>query len=187
MKQVALFAEGEVKSVKTDKTELMAPARKDDYWISDLVGALCDPIITWPSPWNQDLPEWLFGQIKIERLLMNMKAVHGERPTGTDAEALAYMMPLTLERPIDSQWTRIYLYLGKKVCSAGGKEWPKDKMMEVEPLDDYDMKQLNELKDFIYRKRIEARKDKDRQAKREKKEEKETAAQEIISEQMPLL
>ncbi|GAJ18593.1 unnamed protein product, partial [marine sediment metagenome] len=37
-------------------------------------------------------PEWLKTAITLERLVMNMKALKGELPTGTDAEACAYMM-----------------------------------------------------------------------------------------------
>jgi hypothetical protein len=183
IKQQALFSEEEVPVVKPKEPEPI-PERREDYWIDELVGAICDPIIVWPGGgWENDIPEWLFTQIKLERLVMNMRAAHGEKMTATDAEALAYMFPLTLERPIDHRWTRIYQYLGTKVCKAYSKvEVPED--IRVEKLDDYDMRQLNDLKDFIYKKRVERRKEKARERRREEKEKIEV---ERVNEQPPLL
>ena len=34
----------------------MVTEKKAEGWIDDLVGALCDPIIVYPSPWKDDLP-----------------------------------------------------------------------------------------------------------------------------------
>ncbi len=54
----------------------MSPApqhRSPDAWIDELVGALFDPIIVWPSPWQADIPDRLLEQVKIERLLMNIR------------------------------------------------------------------------------------------------------------------
>ncbi len=59
--------------------------------ISDLVGCLSDPIIVLPEGWGDTLPEWLKNAITLERLAMNMRASKGELPTGTDAEAFAYL------------------------------------------------------------------------------------------------
>jgi hypothetical protein len=55
------------------------------------------------------LPEWIKPAITMERLIENMKALKGETPTGTEAEVLAYMYPRSLEAPLDSDWTQIYL------------------------------------------------------------------------------
>jgi hypothetical protein len=153
---------------KVEKPKPEPKPKSDDYWISELVGALCDPIIVYPSPWMDTLPEMLKGQITLQRLVMNMRVIRGERPTGTDAEALAYMYPRCLEAPLGHDWTQIYLYLGTKVCSSDGKEMPAD--IRVEKLDNEQMRMLNELKAWIYEHRIRARKEKDRQARQEKKE-----------------
>ncbi len=45
---------------------------------------------------------------------MNMKALKGEEMTGTDAEACAYLMTLSLTQPMDSDWTQIYLYVASQ-------------------------------------------------------------------------
>jgi hypothetical protein len=70
--------------------------KRIDQHIDDLVGVFTDPIITWPSPWQDTMPEWIKPAVTIERLVENIKALKGETPTGTDAEVLAYMYPLSL-------------------------------------------------------------------------------------------
>lgn len=147
----------------------MITEKQDEKWISDLIGALTDPIITWPSPWMADIPDRLKARVPIERLIMCMRAQKGETPTATDVEALIYMFPRTLEAPIGRDWTDIYVYLGNKVCSAMGQEIPED--IRRATLDDQQMRDLNELKAWIYEKRIAARLNGDRAGRRERKEE----------------
>ena len=68
--------------------------REQDGWIDDLVGALTDPIIVWPGPWKDDIPQNLKEQIPLERLIMNMKVMHDGKgvPVG-DIEALVICFP----------------------------------------------------------------------------------------------
>jgi len=145
-----------------------------DDGISELVGALFDPIIVWPSPWQADLPEWIFGEIKMQRLIQLMIARKDESQRGmaTDAEALAYMYPLTLERPIDRDWTEIYLYRGTRVMgsktSGKNREFPED--IRKDSLTDEQMRDLNQLKRFIYSRRIEARRERDKSDRRQRRE-----------------
>jgi hypothetical protein len=97
----------------------------------------------------------------MERLIENMKALKGETPTATDAEVLAYMYPLTLEAPLDSDWTQIYLYISTKVVSRHKEtEIPAD--IKVESLNDYQMERLKELKDWIYEERVRLRRERRR-------------------------
>ena len=64
--------------------------------ISDIVGVFTDPILVFPGGWGDTLPDWLKGAITMERLIENMRALKGEEPTGTDAEACApIFIPLT--------------------------------------------------------------------------------------------
>jgi hypothetical protein len=171
----------DVPVVEEKAAEKRLKTRSEDAWIDDLVGALTDPIIVWPSPWMDTLPEKLKEQIPLQRLLMTAKIAHGELPTATDVEALAYMYPRTLEAPIGHDWTEIYLYLGTQVAKAAGKEVPED--IRKEELNKEQMRMLNELKSWIYDKRIKARKAKHRAAKQQAKEEKK---QEIVVEQYKL-
>ena len=137
--------------------------------ISEIVGVFTDPIIAWPGGWMDSIPEKVKQQITIERLVMCMRANKGEEPTGTDAEALAYMYPRTLEAPLDRGWVDIYLYLGTKVMAGTGAEIPED--IRKDSLDDEQMRDLNRLKAWIYQKRIEARLGRDRAGRRQKIEE----------------
>ena len=69
--------------------------------ISDIVGCLADPIIVFPGGWGDTLPDWLKTAITLERMMGDMKVLKGEEPTGTDTEACAYLMTLSLT----NQWT----------------------------------------------------------------------------------
>ncbi len=146
--------------------------RQVDSWIDDLVGALCDPVIVFPAGgWENDLPDWIGPQIKLERLIMNMKVMHeGGVPVG-DTEALAYIFPRTMESPMSEQWLRIYMYVFNKAMAMKKVEVPED--LKSETLSNYDMQQLNDLKRFIYAKRVQHRKEKARTMKQETKEAKE--------------
>jgi hypothetical protein len=138
--------------------------------ISDIVGCLTDPIIVFPGGWGDTIPEWLKTAITMERMVENMKELKGEEPTGTNAEACAYLMTLSLTQPMDSDWTQIYLY----VAGQTYKRWEKGEMpadIVVESISDYQTGELNRLKAWIYQQRIKVRMEKDRAERRQKREE----------------
>ena len=144
--------------------------------ISEIVGVFTDPIIVFPGGWKDDIPDWLKGAITLERLTMNMKALKGEEMTGTDAEALAYMMPRAMEAPLDHDWTRIYLYLASTVMKRHKQaEVPDD--IKVESLDTDQVRELARLKEWLYKKRCQVRLDRERAERRQKRQE-EAAARE---------
>jgi len=138
--------------------------------ISDIVGALTDPIIVFPGGWGDTIPEWLKTAITLERMMGNMKALKGDEPTGTDAEACAYLMTVSLTQPMDSDWTQIYLY----IAGQSYKRWTKGEMPDdiaVDSISDYQIIELNRLKAWLYQQRIKARMEKDRAERRQKREE----------------
>ncbi len=138
--------------------------------ISDIVGCLMDPIIVFPGGWGDTLPEWLKNAITMERLAMNMKALKGEEMTGTDAEACAYLYTAALTQPMDHDWGQIYLYIATQTYRKWGKnEMPSD--IAVDKLDDEQMRDLNRLKEWLYRQRTKIRLERDRAERRQKKEE----------------
>ena len=142
--------------------------------ISDIVGVFTDPILVFPGGWGDTLPDWLKGAITMERLIENMKALKGEQMTGTDAEACAYLMTVSLTQPIDSDWTQIYLYVAGKVyekhrTKESGATMPED--IRVDQLSDYQMQHLDRLKEWIYWQRTKIRLERDRAERRQKKEE----------------
>jgi len=137
--------------------------------ISDMVGALTDPILVFPGGWGDTLPEWLKHAITLQRLVMNMQALKGEEPIGTDAEACAYLMTVSLTQPIDSDWTQIYLYVATQTYRKWGKgEMPAD--IAVNSLNDYQMSELKRFKSWLYQRRVEARQDRERTERRQEKE-----------------
>jgi len=94
--------------------------------------------------------------------------------TGTDAEVCAYLMTVSLTQPIDSDWTQIYLYIagrvyGKWRTKKSGATMPDD--IRVESLRDDQVRDLNRLKEWLYKKRTQIRLDRDRAERRQKKEE----------------
>ena len=138
--------------------------------ISDIVGCLSDPIIVFPGGWGDTIPEWLKTAITLERMINDMKVMKGEEPTGTDAEACAYLMTVSLTQPMDSDWTEIYLY----VATQTYKRWEKGEMpgdIAVDSISDYQLGELNRLKAWLYRQRIKLRTENDRTERRREKEE----------------
>ncbi len=148
----------------------MTTEKQIEKGISDIVGVFTDPILVFPGGWGDTLPDWLKHAITLERLEMNMKVLKGEEMAGTDAEACAYLMTVSLTQPIDSDWTQIYLYIAGKVCSRWNKtEMPED--IRVESLRDDQLRDLNRLKEWIYQQRTKIRLERDRGERRQQKEE----------------
>jgi hypothetical protein len=164
------------------KERKLTTERQIDKNISDLVGALADPIIAYPGGWGETIPEWVKNSITLERLVMNMKALKGEEPTGTDAEAMAYLYSASLTAPMDSDWTEIYLYLAGRVITQNRKtEIPPD--IKVESLNEYQQNELRSLKRWLYEARTRARRERDQAERRQQKEE-ETREKEIVQPPM---
>jgi len=71
---------------------------------------------------------------------------------------------------MDHDWTQIYLYIAGKTYQRHKQgELPED--IAVEKLDDEQMRDLNRLKAWIYKKRTDHRLERDRDERRQKKEE----------------
>jgi hypothetical protein len=156
----------------------MTTERKVDGWIDDLVGALFDPIIVYPSGWQDTLPDWIKPQITLERLIMNMRVLkEGGVPVG-DTEALAYIYPRTMEAPMTEQWYHIYMYVFNQAMKFKKIEVPED--LKSEKLSDYDMQELNHLKNWIYQQRVKHRKEKARGERRQAKEKAEAKELETV-------
>jgi hypothetical protein len=101
-----------------------------------------------------------------------MKSIKGEEMTGTDAEACAYLYTASLTQPMDSDWNQIYIYIAGQVYERhrtkdSGVGMPDD--IRVDQLSDYQMGELRHLKAWIYEKRIQVRKERDRGDRRERK------------------
>lgn len=146
---------------------------KDDKWISEIVGVFADPIIVFPGGWGDSLPDWLKGEITLERLIMEATGIKTGKMTATDAEVCAYLMTTSLSQPIDTDWTQIYLYIAgqvyeRKPTKEPGATMPQD--IKVDHLSNYQMQRLDHLRNWIYERRITARQERDRAGRRENKE-----------------
>lgn len=138
--------------------------------VDDLVGTLTDPIIVYPGGWGDSLPEWLKNAITLERLTENMKETKGGQPTGTDAEACAYLNTASLTAPMNGDWGQIYLYVAGKLYRRWHKsELPED--IRVDSLTDQQTDDLNRLKEWLFRRRTTARQEVERNERRQQKEE----------------
>jgi len=123
-------------------------------WAAKMAGIFTDPLVVPKSPWSEDIPEWLRGEVTIERFIQ-MKT-DPDVEMGTDAEAVVYLLPLSQEAPLTGDFYEIYMYACTKVLRRAGREVPPE--CAVERLDDYRMGLLNHLKHDIYRSRLKARK-----------------------------
>ncbi len=143
---------------KSSKTSVSDRQLKKD--IDDMAGVFIDPLVIHRSGWadRSIVPDWLRKRIIIDRLIeVGLAHKEGRQPTGTDSEALAYMIPASLEAPLDSDWSEIYLHLGTVVMNGrDGKEMPDD--IKVKELDQYRRGLLNGLKRWIYEQRLKHRK-----------------------------
>jgi CO dehydrogenase/acetyl-CoA synthase beta subunit len=138
--------------------------------VDDLVGTLTDPIIVYPGGWGDSLPEWLKNAIPLERLTENMKTTNGEQPTGTDAEACAYLNTASLTVPMDNDWSQIYLYVAGKTYTRWQKsEMPDD--IRVNSLTNQQTADLSRLKEWLYHRRTTAKQEAERNERRQQKEE----------------
>ena len=116
------------------------------------------------------MPEWIKNAITMERLEMNMRALKGEEMTGTDAEACAYLYTAGLTALMDHDWSQIYLYIaGKTYTRHKGNQVPED--IQVESLNDYQLRELNRLKSWLYRQRTKVRQERERIERRQAREE----------------
>jgi len=148
-----------------------------DTMISDLVGTFTDPIIVFPGGWGDTLPDWLKNAITLERMMGDMKALKGKEPTGTDAEACAYLYTAGLTAPMDHAWSQIYLYVATMTYRHWNKgEIPAD--ITVDSISGYQIGELNRLKSWLYHQRVKARQEKDRVKRRQEKEETKTQREE---------
>ena len=166
---------------KTEKTTRFSL----DKSIDNLVGSLCDPIIVHRCAWGTRdmIPEWLRNRITLDRMIELMVAnKEGREPIGTNSEALAYLIPASMEAPMGHDWSQIYLHLATVVIDQEkNKVVPDD--IRVDKLERDQEEDLRRLKHWIYATKLKHRAGRRKEIKGEikaEKEEKEKAAPEVI-------
>ncbi len=101
--------------------------------------------------WNTDVPDWMRGALPVARRAY-LQA--GSNPAlACELDATIYLMTASLEQPLGSEWTRIYLYVAFRAMRELGRvEIPDDEpwMREAEqPLSRYEQDMLNHLRGQI--------------------------------------
>jgi hypothetical protein len=152
---------------------LITEKRKIEKGIDEIVGVFTDLLIVMPGGWGDTLPQWLKSAITMERLIMNVEALKTGKMTGTDAEACAYLYTANLTAPIDNDWAEIYFYVATKTYEKfrtkdSGVTMPAD--IRVEKLNDYQTRELERLKGWIYDARAKVRLERERGERREQKQ-----------------
>lgn len=133
--------------------------RLADKAVNELVGCFTDPIIMYPSPWMDTLPDWVKREIPLARMLYFMK---NKDTFGTyefmcpDLDAMAYMYPSSLEFPLSHDWAQIYLYLSTQGLRSVGKKVPEE--IVVDELSSDQTRELRFLKAWLYKKKVAYRK-----------------------------
>ena len=90
----------------------------------------------------------------------------GEEGVATWPEVCAYLMTVTLERPVSSEWVRIYMYA---MTQYKGDAMPED--IHRDHLDDYEMRLLTEFRQWLWNAKVKGRLEKRRAERRQAKEE----------------
>ena len=101
-----------------------------------------------------DLPENIIKYIQEERMVNGLidmiKPLTPEESVGY-AECVAYLMPEFSKRLLSSRTTKIYLYCVTQLMKKKKIKVSKD--IAVNELTDFEMKELNQLKKWIYKSR----------------------------------
>lgn len=113
-------------------------------------------LVVGSASWTDTIPKWLLEEIKAERLMLGMGAIASpEAEQVGDAEICAYLMTASLEAPLGSDYTNIYVYLTAHVLKRQRKKGIPDFMTEQleRGLSPDEERTLQDLRHTIYRKR----------------------------------
>jgi hypothetical protein len=107
------------------------------------------PIISSKSMWKDTIPDWLKKAIYQERFEIICNE-HNQGEIGIYAgltEAVAVLMPSSLEAPLNYEYTNIYTWVGKEVSIKYQGKTKDDftGICEIDVLPRYEQEQLNRL------------------------------------------
>jgi hypothetical protein len=155
-----------------------------DKAITEIVGAIHDPIIVMPNGWGDTLPKELKDRISLDRLIANMIGLQTGNMTATDAEACAYLYTASLEAPMDHDWAQIYLYVSTRFLESSrrhlGDEGKVSEDIRVTEITKYQQDKLDHLKRWIYERRVKHRKDRAHSEEKEQIQESKKAELETV-------
>ncbi|GEP97682.1 hypothetical protein [Chitinophaga cymbidii] len=141
------------------------PLKKGDG-IFDIMDALTAPILTFSQLWADVIPKRLLKQVPMARMIALMKG----QQSATDVECVIYLYTRTHEAPMDRDWVDIYTHLSCRTLEDYFNEDHWNEINAPRELTEWLQRELNGLREFIYRKRRELL----RQRLKVKKNERET-------------
>ena len=128
--------------------------RKHDKQITRLMWALQGPIIVWPQYGDMPMSKDVSHQITIQRLGLVAK----EAKRASDAETMWYLSTASFTAPMPRHWAHIYQHLTTKYLDLQGRPVPED--IRTDLLDTDEERHLNRLQEWLYKKSLEATKQK---------------------------
>jgi hypothetical protein len=120
-----LTQEGINKTVTASLLEL-AGANKQ------IVQYVAGPVITQQNGWQNSIPAWVWNAIAVDRLNITLNEIDQGKvgKLASSSEVLALMMPITLEVPLQNNWTDVYLWASY------------DTLAKHKPYKDYDYEKI---------------------------------------------
>ena len=110
------------------------------------------PIIVANTEWP--LPDNIIRYVKEERMVNGLidmiKPLNPEESVGY-AECVAYLMPELQRRTLSNRVTKIYLYCVTQLMKRHKIDVPKE--IAIDELTDYETRELNQLKEWLYKSR----------------------------------
>jgi len=116
-----------------------------------LVHAVAAPVIANPA-WAEIVEPEMVQRARIERLVKVIRQDLEE--TATDYEAMIYLHTQSHFAPFTGTWTRVYFWVFWQFYPQEAEKF----LPRVE-LNDFERRELNSLKTWIYRKQVEALKE----------------------------
>lgn len=171
----------DIKPLQESRFKRKNTKKAQDDFVFEFMDCMTSPIIVFRSAWQDAIPKDLLEKITISRMLCLMK---GEQKASF-TEVVAYMMPRTLESPLQTEWVNIYTWCGLQYANLfnGKEQWSMvSAMKDIAPqqLSEYEMGLLNGLRRWIYDKRRKALKDKLKETKKLKSNKKSTKQKDLF-------
>ena len=113
------------------------------------------PLVVGDMAWADTIPDWLRAEIQAERMVYGLAGMMGrDVPKVGNAEVCAYLMTAALRAPLTHEYTEIYMCLTAELMQKKGTQLdPLFQEKLDKGLTDWEQRELEELKNDIYRKR----------------------------------
>lgn len=107
------------------------------------------------AQWASTIPQWVLEEVKNERLILGMESmINPNIEKVGDAEVAVYLYTLSLQHPVGSTLTNVYVYVTSKLMKKRGTkllDFMKEQLKKG--LTDYEEGELKSLRGNIYTRR----------------------------------